>query len=322
MRSLLFFIASLIALSANAQVETFEGFPLSKNDTFYVNYSHFGQDVGFDDSITHFPCVYDTSYGYTFWSSGFVYSNKTDSVTIGYTNQFAAKPAKGFNVSNKYAVAYGITTKLIFKPRPGGVNSQGFYITNSTYAYNSMKNGDAFAKKFGGATGNDPDWFKIVARAYRNGQLTADTSVFYLADYRNSANKYIVNTWQWFSLSNLGKADSLLFTLSSTDNGTYGMNTPAYFCMDNFTTSLNTGIKLVNKSNISIYPVPATDVLFIDIPEGSATTLTINDVAGRVLATYNITTPHMKVNIENLPAGNYIIKLNGPQTVSYTFIKQ
>jgi hypothetical protein len=32
----------------------------------------------------------------------------------------------------------------------------------------------------------------------------------------------------------LGSADELRFSLSSSDNGPYGMNTPSYFAMDNF----------------------------------------------------------------------------------------
>jgi hypothetical protein len=41
-------------------------------------------------------------------------------------------------------------------------NGQGVYVTNTTYAYNSMRDGDMFAKKFGGPTGNDPDWYKLL----------------------------------------------------------------------------------------------------------------------------------------------------------------
>jgi hypothetical protein len=60
---------------------------------------------------------------------------------------------------------------------------------------------------------------------------------FYLADYRfeDNAEDYIVKTWEWFDLSSLGRADSLMCTLGSSDTGMFGMNTPAYFCVDNLT---------------------------------------------------------------------------------------
>ena len=35
-------------------------------------------------------------------------------------------------------------------------------LTNTTYAYYTMLNGNRFAKKFGGASGADPDWFKLT----------------------------------------------------------------------------------------------------------------------------------------------------------------
>ena len=56
---------------------------------------------------------------------------------------------------------------------------------------------------------------------------------FYLANFLGS-NSYIINTWQTLDLSSLAGAESLQFGLSSADNDpTYGMNTPAYFAIDN-----------------------------------------------------------------------------------------
>jgi hypothetical protein len=43
---------------------------------------------------------------------------------------------------------------------PTPVTVTGAYFTNTTYAALSMLSGDSFAKKFGGASGDDPDWFK------------------------------------------------------------------------------------------------------------------------------------------------------------------
>ena len=55
-----------------------------------------------------------------------------------------------------------------------------------------------------------------------------------MADLRDEAKAYIINDWRYVDLSGLGKVCKLGFALSSTDNGDWGMNTPAYFCFDNF----------------------------------------------------------------------------------------
>src|SRR5690348_16262736 len=95
-------IGAFIALQSQAQrVVTFEDLTLPKTDTFYLNYSSPGNDVGFTDSFLHFACIYDTVYG-GIWESGFAYSNKTDSVTGSYLNSYSAKPAKGYAGSANY----------------------------------------------------------------------------------------------------------------------------------------------------------------------------------------------------------------------------
>jgi len=68
-----------------------------------------------------------------------------------------------------------------------------------------------------------------------------DSVNFYLADYRFADNDsdYIVNSWKYVDLSTLGGVDTYEFDLSSSDTGAFGMNTPAYFCMDQFSFNHN-----------------------------------------------------------------------------------
>jgi hypothetical protein len=49
-----------------------------------------------------------------------------------------------------------------------------------------------------------------------------------------AANGVYIDKWTYVDLTEFGKVDAIFFTLTSSDNGDYGMNTPAYFCMDNF----------------------------------------------------------------------------------------
>jgi len=166
--------------------------------------------------------------------SGFAYSNITDNTTAGYGNQYSAITGKGYDGSDNYAVCYpSPSAELGFST---SAQTTGFYVTNSTYAYLSMKNGDAFAKKFGGKSGNDPDYFKLMIEALDASSKPVDTVYFYLADFRSTDNSkdYILNKWTWVDLSELKKASKLRFSLSSSDNSFGYMNTPGYFCMDNF----------------------------------------------------------------------------------------
>ena len=55
---------------------------------------------------------------------------------------------------------------------------------------------------------------------------------FYLADFRG-ATPQLVSNWTTVNLSSLAGAKSLAFTLTSTDVGAFGMNTPAFFAVDN-----------------------------------------------------------------------------------------
>ncbi|MBM4092135.1 MAG: DUF4465 domain-containing protein, partial [Planctomycetes bacterium] len=110
----------------------------------------------------------------------------------------------------------------------------GAYFTNTTYAALSMRDGDSFSKKFGGELGSDPDWFLLKISGLNAGGGVTGTVDFYLADYRFADNRqdFIVDTWTWVDLSSLGEVSSLKFDLSSSDTGDWGMNTPAFFAMD------------------------------------------------------------------------------------------
>ena len=329
--AILFSAIVLCASALEAQsVATFETLSLATTDTFYANYTASGSDVGFNDGLAHFPCVYDTSFG-GYWSSGFAYSNKRDSVHSGYTNQYSAKTAGGYGGSTKYAVAYGTENKVMLRGAAIGKPVNGFYVTNNTYAYNSMRDGDFVAKKFGGTTGNDPDWYKLVVRAYLHDTLKSDSVSFYLADYRFAHNDsdYIVNTWKWVNLAPLGNADSLQFNLSSSDNGSFGINTPTYFCIDNFITHETAGLpNAVTDEHpagvlAKLYPNPARDIVYADLSEATVSQVNIADVAGRVVAVYPICTLHVEMNISQLPAGTYTIQFIGTgKTGAAKFVKQ
>ncbi len=171
--------------------------------------------------------------------SGFAYSNKTDTTTASYTNDLSAITGAGAGGSSNYGVAYYSS----FDPvptitLPAGRSFESINIANTTYAYLSMRDGDGFAKQFGGAGGNDPDFLKLMITGLDASGASVGTIDFYLADFRfsDNAQDYIVNGWTNVDLTPLAAARKASFTLASSDVGSFGINTPTYFAIDNLAT--------------------------------------------------------------------------------------
>jgi hypothetical protein len=179
---------------------------------------------------------FNNNYNATFGSwKGWSYSNVTDVTTQGYTNQYSAYnlPNGGGDGAPNYGVAYNFNTRDAYVVLPPETAPQSVRITNSTYAGLSMLYGDQFSKKFGGPDGTDPDWFLLTIHGVDDDGNETGRVNFFLADYRTE-NKYIINQWTTVDLTPLGAATTLYFTLQSTDNDAiFGMNTPAYFAIDN-----------------------------------------------------------------------------------------
>ena len=244
---------------------------------------------------------YDTTWGAAsgYWSSGWAYSNMTDSTTSGFTNQYSAKPGGGHPIGGaNYAIGKPNSTIVFNNPIGLSIN-----ITNSTYAANSMRDGDAFAKKF---TNADQDYFKLHIYGYSNGSI-ADSTEFYLADFTHtdSTLDYIVTDWQYVELLP-GPYDSVSFDLSSSDVGAFGMNTPAYFCIDNvgnFPLSSNT----INQETINIYPNPSSDFIYINSKDSDNYTISLFNILGELMIDKKINL--QQLNLSNLPNGQYFLKI-------------
>jgi len=163
--------------------------------------------------------------------SGFAYSNITDTVAEGYTSQYNAMPGSGQSEAN-YGIGFTGITPVMTLDTAQVVG--GLYVTNNNYAYYSMLKGDAFAKKFGGAGGSDPDWFRLTITGTDQSGGSTGSVEFYLADFRfgDDLQDYIVYDWKFIDLSSLGTVKSIEFALDSSDVGDFGMNTPAYFVID------------------------------------------------------------------------------------------
>ncbi len=214
-------------------VATFEDLGLAPG-SFDNNAGPSGRFVDAGDSFNN---RYDSTY--QSWS-GWAISSTTDRTTPGYTNQYSAITGSGANGSQTYAVAYTSDSAAnpfhpadSFVNLPAGASPLSVQVTNTTYDYLSMLNGDSFENKFGPG-----DFFELTIDGYSGAEGTG-TKIgevdFYLANFLGS-NAYIINTWQTVDLSSLAGARSLQFGLESSMNDpTFGMNTPAYVAVDNLT---------------------------------------------------------------------------------------
>lgn len=300
-------------LNAKAQnVATFDDYPLQTDSVYY------GADGagGFSSGAVWFPNEYDPEYD--FWS-GFAVSIKTDAVTEGFDNQFSVVTGGGAEDSDGYAVVYlpwDINLEL-----DSPVLVEGFYITNSVYAYLDMVNGSGFTKKFGGTDGTDPDFFKLIVTGIDDAGNETGKKEFYLADLRsdNPEEDYIVNDWVWLDLTSFGAVKELNFSMESSDTSDFGINTPTYFCMDNFTVSTGTSAPdpiSNNETGFTIYPNPVSDVFYVDVPQNSEG-VTVTDIAGKVLYRKPVT-ERGKLFVPvlaGMSSGIYFLQLHTPDGV-------
>ena len=300
--------------SVNAQkIATFDDVVLDP-ETYYNGSDGRG---GFSSGGFWFPNNYNADWGS--WS-GFSISNMKDTLTAGYENQFSSVAGSGVNGSGNYSVAYD-TGKLRME-FDSSIEVKGFFVTNSTYAYLAMRDGSDWTKTFGGTEGTDPDYFKLMVWGTDQDGHISDTVEFFLADFRyeDNENDFILKEWEWLDLTSLGLVTTLNFALESSDVGEYGMNTPAYFCLDDFTAALPSFLFPVQKKHaeLSVYPNPVYDELFIDIPEDTERII-ITDISGKLYyQNENPLTGKMRINeVSQLSSGILIVCIHKGQVRLY-----
>lgn len=305
-----FFTYTLIFISSILSAQTTADFENIELDSF-LNGS---EGVNGYASGNIFLKTGETSFGT--WK-GWAISKMTDTMTHGFTNQYSAATGSGENSTN-YAVAFTSQATSVIELQGDAMGQvvNGFSITNGTYAYLSMLEAlDGFTKKFGGVSGDDPDYFLLTIKKYLDGELSTDSVDFYLADYRFEDNSmdYIVKEWTYVDLRSLGAADSLAFSLSSTDNDPmFGMNTPAYFCIDNFITSdgvVTSLAELDQQQSFEVYPNPANDIVTIKQEGIQDAEVLIYNISGQLLVSEALISDQQQIQISSLVPGSYFVEV-------------
>lgn len=198
---------------------------------------------GFESGGVHFNNSYiDWGGGVSSWDGFAVATHGVQTVTdddinMGLFWNYELYTAAGGALSgNAYGIGFvnnfGLTPEITL---PSGYQAVSISVTNTLWTWASMTYGDAFSKKFG--TGDDPnDWFLLTIEGLdASGELVGSTE-FYLADFRfeDPELDYIVDDWETVDLTTIGSsAEKLRFTLTTSDMGVLGPNTPLYFAVDN-----------------------------------------------------------------------------------------
>jgi len=307
MKRNLFLTAVLIALFTNAfNAQTIVNFEsLIVPDVGYYNGStdHSGtigssETFTFEEDDANFYVTYTQGDGYGFWNA-FAYSNQMDKTTQGYTNYSSYanhnSGGGGANGSLNYIFSYG-GDSIMFD---NTVDIQNVKITNSTYAYLYMTDGSGY-------TYTTDDYFILTINGILNDNTVTGSIDFYLADFTNG-NSYIIDDWTNVDLSSLGNVDGLKFTFSSSDVGTYGINTPLYYCLDNLQYSNIVSVENTENNNINIYPNPANST--VNISNVHNRNITINDISGKTVYAKNNCYENEQLNISDFKSGIYFVRI-------------
>lgn len=202
-----------------------------------------------------------------FWDGGFVVSDWNYKSNIpgqsgdwwySYLNQCSVYSGTdgakngGYGGSSNFAVMFGYVDffNSTYATRPtlnftsGSGVVEGMYICLSAYTYGVIMNGNTFGsgtatplKDVDGGTG----YLKLLAYGFNGSTPTngGDPVEIYLARYNNYlpvAGPLI--SWTYFDLADLGTVTRVEFNFDGNDSGTYGLNTPAYICIDNVDVTL------------------------------------------------------------------------------------
>lgn len=175
-------------------------------------------------------------------------------------------------------------------------NAVGMYVNLNSYAYYSIESGDGIARAF---TNGDRFTLTVHGVDSENSEHTVDVT---LAEYSNG-DLTINRGWKYVDLSELGAVNELYFTMSSTDTGDYGMNTPCYFCLDKLMVS--------PAEDSGVRSVAADSGCEIKYDRESATVQLVNsdfaivyDSAGnQVISSFGPT-----FSVRNLTAGVYLVR--------------
>ena len=165
--------------------------------------------------------------GVSYWS-GFAISGRTENTYENLTPDQYNSVYGGTIYGNKFLVvqgSYNPDVECITFDKPTKV--RGMYCTNSAYAYSSMTKGDDFA---GGPFTKD-DWFSAYITCLGERGDTISVTEVELAKKDVEGKDKIVDYWKTVRV-NAENVKKITFSFDGSRKGEWGLNTPAYMCVD------------------------------------------------------------------------------------------
>ena len=163
------------------------------------------------------------------WESwgGFALSANRDLEDLGmdYSNQFSVYASDNTKFAVGYAFGdwggeYGVP--VIEFSEPVRLVSAEVANANKTYHYCVAH------PRVGEEENEEALWVDLVVTGYDAAGTQTSTASFRLAE-----GEQVLGTWAGFDLSPLGEVSRVVFSIESNDVGEYGLNVPAFFCIDN-----------------------------------------------------------------------------------------
>lgn len=223
--------------SADQKTISFEGAQLNK-DNYWIGDTT-GTAVTDSWGSKTWPCTYTEDIatvkmilGSGYWS-GFAISACTGTEfkdSYMGADQYNCVVGKAYKGNNFLVVQQAYNGECIEFSKP--VKVSGFYYTNSAVTANSILNGDAYS----GDKFSESDWLKCTVK----GTCQDGTSVTYDIDLASKGGYVKI----WKATEGMGSTFlnivKLEFTFSGSRTGEYGLNTPAYMCIDDLTVEAKT----------------------------------------------------------------------------------
>lgn len=175
----------------------------------------------------------------------------------------------------------------------------GAYFNLNTYTFYSILYGDGFARAF-----TEGDKLTLTVHGVDSEEKESTVDII-LASFTNGCLTAATN-WVYVDLSSLGIVEEIYFTMSSTDSGQWGMNTPAYFCLDKLAVKESSQTSSISSNSFS-----SGNQIFYNrsnhtISLGKSQFAIVYDVLGNKVMYSN----SESFSVADLPKGIYVVKTN------------
>ena len=235
------------------------------------------------------------TYQYSNMALGGILLNEDGSIKL---NEFGAP-----ETSKDMPYLVGFCDTSMFGPAEITIDSDkvyemvGAYVNLNSYTYYSILYGASPARAF---TQGDYLILKITGVDSDDNEKTVEVK---LASFDNGSLT-ACNGWMYVDLEELGIVEELKFAITGSDVGTYGLNTPSYFCLDKLAVRevMGSGVKneILASNNKIVY-----DNKTYTIDLGNEDFAIIYDSTGRVVMT---SSDKKSFSVSHLPGGVYVVK--------------